>query len=107
VKRYDPQMAMWRRAKARAKRRGIPFQIAPADIHIPFRCPILALRLRPGNRDTAPSLDRIDSRKGYVRGNIQVISNRANRLKSDANLEEVMRLAIFLYLLELNNGKRR
>ena len=38
--------------------------------------------------DESPSLDRIDSKKGYTKDNVQVISNRANRLKADGNIEE-------------------
>ncbi len=37
----------------------------------------------------SPSLDRIDSTKGYTKGNIWVISNRANTLKNDATLSEL------------------
>lgn len=39
-------------------------------------------------RENAPSLDRIDSDKGYTRDNTRVISNRANTLKNNMTLEE-------------------
>jgi hypothetical protein len=32
---------------------------------------------------------------GYVRGNVIVVSTRANRLKGDATLDELLRLAEF------------
>ena len=38
----------------------------------------------------SPSLDRIDSTKGYVPGNVWVISNKANRMKSNAAAEELI-----------------
>jgi len=37
-------------------------------------------------------LDRIDSTKGYIKGNVWVISNRANTLKNDASLQELKTL---------------
>jgi hypothetical protein len=79
-------------AKQRARRGGLPFDIDVTDIIVPERCPLLGLRLVPfgGKRtDATPSLDRIESVRGYVKGNIWVISWRANRLKNDATLEEL------------------
>ena len=48
------------------------------------------------NRFSSPSLDRIDNTKGYVPGNLQVISYRANQLKSDGTLEEFRKLVAHL-----------
>lgn len=89
---------MVRRAKRRAKEKGIPFDIVYADVTIPAVCPILGIPLavglgswggNGGPTDNSPSLDRIIPSLGYVKGNIQVISNRANRFKSDATIEEL------------------
>ena len=87
-------------AKGRASRDGIPFALTIADIVIPTHCPILGLPLYPatgsrGGGDHSPSLDRIEPARGYVPGNIIVISNRANRLKSDATIEELRAIASF------------
>lgn len=79
-------------AKQRARRGGLPFDIDVTDVVVPEHCPLLGLRLVPfgGKRvDETPSLDRIDATKGYVKGNVWVISWRANRLKSDAAFEEL------------------
>lgn len=93
----DLRQAFWRRSKSRAQAAGIAFSIAPADIPLPERCEILGLKLDysvVGIKATpnAPSLDRINNSRGYVKGNIQVISHRANKLKNDSSLEELILL---------------
>ena len=53
---------------------------------MPERCPVLGIPITPFEKGLAPgtpSFDRIDPRKGYVKGNVAIISNRANRLKCD------------------------
>jgi hypothetical protein len=79
--------------KQRAKARGIEFSITEKDIVIPEFCPILGIRLyRVGGQssDNSPSIDRIDSTRGYTKDNIQVISTKANKLKNSASLEELV-----------------
>ena len=49
-----------------------------------------------GTSPASPSLDQIVPGLGYVKGNVQVISHRANTLKSDGTLEEFKKLVIFL-----------
>lgn len=50
----------------------------------------------------SPSLDRLDSSKGYVKGNVRVISKRANQLKNNATVEEMrMVLADLIRLQEI------
>ena len=91
-RKAEPEMALYRSARASARRRGIEFLISPADVVIPSICPVLAIPIIPGSgklNDNSPSIDRIDGSKGYVPGNIWVISWRANRIKSDSTLEEL------------------
>lgn len=85
-------------SKQRAKKDGIEYTITAADVVVPDACPIYGIPLFPSpNRgkacDNSPSLDRIDSRKGYVPGNVHVISHRANMHKNSATLEEIRKLA--------------
>jgi hypothetical protein len=92
-KAYDKNLEgnMFYRAKKRAEQRGIEFSILVEDIVIPETCPALGIPIEriDGKKESSPSLDRKDPSKGYIKGNIVVISNRANRLKSDASLEEI------------------
>jgi hypothetical protein len=82
------------RVKSRAKRLGIPFNLELTDIAVPEVCPILGIKLatrqgRQGFYPDSPSLDRIDPKQGYIKGNVRVISARANLLKNDATIEEL------------------
>lgn len=80
----------------------IPFNIKSTDIpEIPPVCPILGIPLFRGkgvgsHGPNSPSLDRIIPVLGYIRGNIQVISQRANVIKNDATYEEVQKVADYM-----------
>lgn len=90
---------LWRSAKQRAANHGIPFDITPDDIIVPEFCPALGLRLavsRGSAKPHSPSLDRIVPELGYVPGNIQVLSHRANTIKSNASRSELEAIASFL-----------
>ena len=79
-------------AKKRATRLELPFDLTPDDIEIPERCPLIpsiAIDKSLDKRsDESPSLDRIIPEKGYVKGNVQVISDLANRMKNSASFEQ-------------------
>ena len=90
---------MLSRAKQRAKKAEVPFELSVHDIQIPEKCPVLGIPLvfgnsqgRPQPEDTSPSLDRIVPELGYVPGNVAVISTRANRVKNDSTLDELRML---------------
>lgn len=89
--------AMVSRAQRRAVSAGLEFNITEDDFEIPAKCPIYGIDLNPvrhgRNQPTTPSLDRIDNTRGYVKGNVHVISLRANKHKSDASPEEILMLA--------------
>ena len=89
-------------ARGRALRKGYPFEITEEDIHIPEYCPILGVKLEKSGRRYGYSLDKIDPTKGYVKGNIWVISQLANAMKWDSNREE--RLAFANWVLSSEGG---
>lgn len=84
-----------RAAKSRAKACGLDFSLAVDDIQFPTHCPVLGFPFDDKWGDRYPTLDRIEGKKGYVKGNVVIISSRANRIKSDASLEELRRLVKF------------
>jgi hypothetical protein len=76
-------------AKKRALKKGLEFSIKPKDIHIPKKCPILKVPLICSTR-YSPSIDRIYPDKGYIKGNIAVISALANSMKANATPQELL-----------------
>lgn len=92
------ESALIDRARYRARQNNIDFNIDISDIVIPEYCPVLGLKIYE-TPESYPSLDRKDNSKGYVKGNVFVISKRANRIKSDASITELK--AIIEYMLEL------
>ena len=88
---------IYAKARARAKETGIEFTITVQDIVIPTHCPYLGIELThelgKGQLESNSSLDRIDSTKGYVPGNVQVTSRLANTMKSNASQETLLRFA--------------
>lgn len=85
-------------AKNRAKEQGFSFDLTLEDIVIPESCPLLDIKLERNTggksaSDFSPSLDRIDSSKGYIKGNVWVISYRANKIKNNATPQELLQIA--------------
>lgn len=78
-------------AKRRAKKKGIEFNLEPTDIQIPEYCPLLNIKIDDWSEDSGyrSTLDRINNSLGYVKGNVMVVSSRANRLKNDATIAEL------------------
>lgn len=96
-----PGYYLLKNAQYRARNNNLPFDITLADIVIPEFCPVLGIKIVPGRRrkgflDASPSIDKIVPSKGYVRGNICVISGRANRLKSDGTAAEMRAIADYI-----------
>ena len=85
-----------------AKERGLEHTIRPHDIVIPEFCPVLGIKLREckgdgtGFKDDLASLDRLDSSRGYVPGNVRIISWKANRLKSNNTIETLEQILKYM-----------
>lgn len=90
-RRSEPALALLERARRRAKRAGIRFRLDRSDVLVPPTCPALGKPLLVGRPRSAasPSLDRIQPERGYVRGNVRVVCDAANRLKSDLTLAQL------------------
>jgi hypothetical protein len=94
--RSSQEYRIWYRAKRRAKVESLPFDIEVSDIVIPAVCPVLGKPFVIGDPDWTPSLDKVIPELGYVKGNVYVISNRANRLKNDATLAELQEIVSYI-----------
>ena len=102
--KVDAAKLLYSNIKSRCKRIGREFSIELEDILIPEKCPVFGFDLKREDRQTwmcAPSVDRIDSSKGYIKGNITVVSRRANIIKRDATIQELEQL--FNYYKTLRN----
>jgi hypothetical protein len=94
--KFDTKKVLYNNAKQRAKKLNIEFTLTKDDIDIPDTCPVFGFPLKREGRETwmyAPSIDRIDNTKGYIKENIIIVSRRANILKKDATLDELRKLA--------------
>jgi hypothetical protein len=94
-----PEHHIFIRIKTKCKTRNIPFEIEESDIIIPEFCPVLGIKLNMSHgkpRDSSPSIDRINPKLGYVKGNIMIISNRANTVKSNGTAEEHEKIAKYI-----------
>jgi hypothetical protein len=103
----DPLKYLWQRARVRADKEGQPFLITLEylrglypDFPNGARCAAFPwMKLKRGTKvptHHSPSLDKIIPELGYVPGNVAILSYRANRLKSDATLEELEALVAYI-----------
>lgn len=88
-----------RGAKKRAKKNGLEFNVTKDDIELVHVCPILGVPLkrhRGKMERNSYSLDRVDSTKGYVKGNVRIVSWWANYLKERLTLEQARNLVRYM-----------
>jgi hypothetical protein len=98
LRRRDIPHGLWMKAKIRATAKGLEFNIEKSDILVPEFCPVFGMKLVLGDgrpHDASPSLDRIDNTKGYIKGNIVVVSHKANLLKRDATIAQLKQVVAF------------
>lgn len=92
----DPRKRMLQQSRNRARRKGLDFNLELSDIVIPKECPLLNIPFKVGTRDdyeSTHSLDRIDPSKGYVKGNVWVLTKKANSMKNSASPQELLTFA--------------
>lgn len=99
----NPGYMLHHRAKRRSMVSGIEFAITREDIPaIPDICPIALIPLKfrsdggQGPCENSPSLDRVDQNKGYIVGNLRVISHQGNRMKGEMTREDVLRILDYI-----------
>jgi hypothetical protein len=90
----------FRNKKAVAKANGVEWTVEFGELDWPTHCPILEIEIdyftEGGARENSPSFDRIDPTKGYITGNVKIVSWRANRIKNDGTAEEHEKIAQYL-----------
>lgn len=97
----NPHRAMFADRKTRAKERGLEWTLEFEDFTWPTHCPALGIELDYGRKigrhphDNSPSLDRLDNTRGYVKGNVLVVSQLANRIKSSSTPAQLAAVAAF------------
>lgn len=78
------------RTKNRSRAAKIKFNITVDDLIYPRFCPILNIPItRKLKRDNFPSIDRVNPKNGYIKGNVKIISHKANRMKQDNTIESL------------------
>jgi hypothetical protein len=115
------QRERFNRKKANARSAGVEFTLRFEDIVWPTHCPVLGTELNYANRKSddlkgrgsgahwtnsayCPSFDRIDPTKGYIPGNVVIVSSRVNTIKNNANIDELERVAAFYRQLISQEG---
>lgn len=91
------------KCKSRSKKLNIPFDL---DLNYLLSisseyCPVFNSKLVWGrgngfSAEFSPSLDRLIPDKGYIKGNMAIISFKANRMKNNGSTEEIRKLLNWL-----------
>ena len=68
-----------------------------------YKCAYTGVELKIGNKLTNPTIDRIDSSKGYIKGNIVICTEFANTAKNDLTLDEFKNQINLLYNTLIKN----
>jgi hypothetical protein len=99
----SPEAQMWSKARIRARKLGLPFDILPSDVVIPEMCPLLEIKIqvqKGTSSGNSPTLDKIIPHLGYVKGNVWVISKKANQIKTNATFLELKTFFKNMYKME-------
>lgn len=105
---YDPVLYRtlrhkFSRKRANAIKHGIPWELNFGSLVFPEYCPVLGIKIdyfAESRQENSMSWDRTDHTKGYVDGNVQIMSWRANRIKNDGTKEEHQKIVDYLSKME-------
>ena len=100
---YKQQRDRYLGKKGNALGTGYTWNLDFSDIEWNTHCPILGLELdyfATMRQENSPSFDRVDSNLGYEKGNVVVMSWRANRIKNNGTAEEHHKIANYLDTLQ-------
>jgi hypothetical protein len=93
----NPARRLIASTKKTAKTKNLEHNITAEDLILPKFCPLLEIEIdySAGNGKSMfnPSVDRIDSSKGYIKGNVEVMSMLANLMKNKASAEQLKTFA--------------
>lgn len=99
-KLHKRKSKMFRKLKTQSGPRQSKFDLVFEDIEWPTHCPILKIELDYSLNKRAkfntPSFDKVIPSKGYVRGNVYIISAKANFLKNNSSYEEVCAIRTYM-----------
>lgn len=81
-----------------SNKRNLDFNLELKDIKYTGKCLALGIDLEVGGKtlDNSPTLDRLNPKKGYIKGNVKVISHLANRIKNSASLDDILKIAKYI-----------
>lgn len=94
--------------KNKSQLQDIPCDLDVDDLApFPLTCPVLGIQIDyfkkgKGGSNNSPSIDRMNPSLGYVKGNVRIISQKANRLKQDASVEEQIQLLCYATGLDVS-----
>lgn len=99
--RKNPRNRIWQSSYINATNKGVVHSISPSDVPLPKTCVYLGIEInyeeaskKGGRTLDGPSIDRINPTEGYTAGNIQVISDLANRMKQNATPKQLIAFAV-------------
>lgn len=86
--------------KAECKKKGLPFDLTPEYLESIWteNCPVFDEPFVRHDKTNpfCPALDRVAPSLGYTQGNVVYISSRANRIKYDADAEELKKVLAYV-----------
>lgn len=104
---YRSQRFKFKCKENNSKRVGKEWNLNFGDLEWPTHCPVLGIELDYFNtyrQENSPSFDCIDPNKDYVKGNVAIISFRANRIKNNGTAEEHRKIAEWLNSLSSDSA---